>query len=279
MSDLTDTDELGRPRAIMPVRIVEGLVAANEIGQAVEVIPIRYVEGDVDTSTGAPQPVMPIRILTDLVATDETGAAVPVTPVRVVTAPIVTDSAGRPRASLAVRAVGGGTPTPTASLSRVMPDGTTAWYTDQRGIVVGGNLFYSTSSGTISRGSTEIVRVAPDGKTTIWNVMPYAEVDDHNNASFLQLSDGRLIVFYQTHTDVRGTGYRISLAPAPNIKGWGRERRILPSGGASVSYTHPFLLNDGKVYLFRRNNIDGASGRRQQMCVTTGASLLAGTET
>jgi hypothetical protein len=167
-----------------------------------------------------------------------------------------------------------------ASLSRIMPDGTTAWYIDQRGIVINGNLFYSTSSGTTSRGSTEIVRVSPQGNTTIWNVLPYIGANDHNNASFLQLSDGRLVAFFQIHTDVAGTRYRVSLAAAPDIKGWGVERQIALSGGASVSYTHPFILNDDKIYLFRRNNIDtGGAGRRQQLCVTTESSLIAGTET
>jgi hypothetical protein len=178
--------------------------------------------------------------------------------------------------SLGGMRVGGGA---SSSLSRIMPDGTTAWYTDQRGIVINGNLFYSTSSGTTSRGSIEIVRVAPDGKTTIWNVLPYAEVDDHNNASFVQLSDGRLMAFYSTHTDTRGTHYRVSNEPAPDIKGWGPDKQIAPDATKTTSYSHPFLLNDGKVYMFRRHNSDDATGRPHEMCSATESSILAGTET
>lgn len=170
-------------------------------------------------------------------------------------------------------------PVPAATLSRLTSDAHTAWYTDQRGIVVDGNLFYSGSSGTTSLGSTEIFRCAPDGKVTSWSVTPYGEVDDHNNASFIQLSDGRLMAFYSVHTDGSGTRYRVSIDPAPNIKGWGVEGQIAPDATKSTSYSHPFLLNDGKVYLFRRHNTDGATGRVQEMCFATEANILAGTET
>ncbi|MFZ5666977.1 MAG: glycoside hydrolase family 16 protein [Pseudomonadota bacterium] len=103
------TDELGQPKAAMPVREVAGVIATDETGRPVESMPVRYVEGAIDTVTGRALPVTPVEIVAGLITTNEVGQAVPVRPVRVVTTPTVTDSAGRVVASVPVRS---GTPAP-----------------------------------------------------------------------------------------------------------------------------------------------------------------------
>lgn len=107
------TDELGQPKAAMPVREVAGVIATDETGRPVESMPVRYVEGAIDTVTGRALPVTPVEIVAGLITTNEVGQAVPVKPVRVVTTPTVTDSTGRVVASVPVRS---GTPAPGPSL-------------------------------------------------------------------------------------------------------------------------------------------------------------------
>ena len=91
-------------------------------------------------------------------------------------------------------------------------------------------------------------------------------VDDHNNPSLSVLPDGRIMAALGRHIQPPGTLYRISTS-APPIQGWGREFAVPyhpSSTGQSTSYHHVFHMESGKSYLFRRENMDGALGRREQ---------------
>lgn len=140
-----------------------------------------------------------------------------------------------------------------------------------------GALFYSTVSGTTSGGNIELHRLASGVRDTFLLSGEHG-VDDHNNASIIVLSTGQLAVFYSSHTDTC-TRVKVSLAAAPGIGGFGPEIQIAATATKSTSYSHPFLLNDGNIYLFRRDNLDTAGGRQQQLCVDSEAALLAGTAT
>lgn len=169
----------------------------------------------------------------------------------------------------------GGPSSPIASL--LASDGAVAWYTDPRAVIAGGALFYSTVSGTTSGGNIELHRLQSGVRDTFLLCGEFG-VDDHNNASILVLSSGKLAVFYSTHGDT-ATRVKVSLAAAPNIGGFGPEMQIAATAAKSTSYSHPFLLNDGNIYLFRRDNLDTTAGRQQQMCVDSESALVAGTAT
>jgi hypothetical protein len=164
---------------------------------------------------------------------------------------------------------------PTPSLLAL--DGTTAWFTDPRAVISGGALFFSTVSGTTTNGNIELHRLQ-NGVRDTFLLCGEHSVDDHNNASILVLSSGKLAVFYSSHSDT-ATRVKVSLAAAPNIGGFGPEMLIPATSTKSTSYSHPFLLSDGNIYLFRRDNLDTTAGRQQQLCVDSESAVVAGTAT
>lgn len=158
---------------------------------------------------------------------------------------------------------------------RMVRDAHTAWYSDQRGIIAGGALFFTTVSGTNSGGNIDIHRRL-NGVTTTFLQSPALEVDDHNNGCVVKLTSDRLVHFYSEHVD-QVTRYRVSTNPAPDIVSFQPERTTGEVASDIYSYQHAYLLGDGNVYLFRRKIGAGAS-RYQELIYTTEAGLEAGTE-
>jgi hypothetical protein len=171
-------------------------------------------------------------------------------------------------------------PAPTPALAA--NDGTAAWFSDPRAIVTDAGtaneaLFFTSVSGTTSGGNVEVHRVK-NGQRDSFLLIGKMEVDDHDNGCILQLSSGRIVCFYGKHTETSaGTRYRVSLAAAPNIGGFGPEKRAQTT--INNSYQVAFLLGDGNIYLFRRNNSSGggAGGRSWELLVDTEAAVEAGT--
>ena len=78
-------------------------------------------------------------------------------------------------------------------------------------------------------------------------VRSYFQPDDHNNPTFLALSDGRIMIFYTRHTDEPRFYYRISRR-AGDITSLGDEKIIEVKN--NTTYPSPFILSDDPQHIY-----------------------------
>lgn len=71
--------------------------------------------------------------------------------------------------------------------------------------------------------------------------------DDHNNPTFLALSDGRIMIFYSRHTDEPCFYYRISKKPG-DITTLGKEMKL--NTQHNTTYPSPFILSDDPHHIY-----------------------------
>ena len=128
--------------------------------------------------------------------------------------------------------------------SLVTNEGAWCWFADPR------SLHYENTSGTINSTYIGYIDVHGAIKATQMNfitgkrsevlIRSYFQPDDHDNPSFLVLSDERIIVWHGRHTDEPRWYYRIS-KKAGDITTLGAEHFITLS--ANVTYPSPFMMS------------------------------------
>ena len=116
-------------------------------------------------------------------------------------------------------------------------DGSWCWFQDERALWIGQRLVVS----TLSREGDVLVNSYDTGTGERRDsVLARLERDDHDVASLLLRSDGRLIAFYTNHTHDRLMRWRISEGTGGDVSSWQPERTFDTGGG--VCYSNPFEL-------------------------------------
>lgn len=136
------------------------------------------------------------------------------------------------------------------------------WFQDERAIVLGDQLIFSSVAGCDRAGG-----LAGDVGVTAVNLVSAQinsatlharfQCDDHDVAALLALPDGRILATYQSHggpKDFAGLDrmrWRRTVRPS-DISAWTPEQTV--SVGATVSYSNPFRLagEGGRILLFHR---------------------------
>lgn len=78
----------------------------------------------------------------------------------------------------------------------------------------------------------------------------YSEKDDHNQPSFVHLSDGRILAVYCEHGVFNYFRFRVSIN-ANDATSWSAEKTAVTP--ASCTYSHLFKLSDGRIINIFRN--------------------------
>lgn len=134
-----------------------------------------------------------------------------------------------------------------------------SWFSDPRSIYV--PSIPGTVIGYVSAGGSPSVLLRSDisGIPIATFVLSAAlEQDDHDNPALIRRTDGRMVAFYSKHGTDTTTRYRISTNPN-DISAWDTEATVTRTG--NVTYSNPYILSDGKCYLFSRILISGITYR------------------
>lgn len=140
----------------------------------------------------------------------------------------------------------------------IVENGAWTWFNDERAIVAAGRLFVGYVD-TAGFSSATVVRLEDEGAQQHQHhrLGSFLEVDDHNNAAFVELEDGRVLaVFAPHHTQPYWYWRRAEVAGDSVV--WSSERRT-EDLGAMATYSNLFRLEeeDGRIYnFFRATNFD-----------------------
>ena len=151
------------------------------------------------------------------------------------------------------------------------------WFQDERALVRDGRLLVASVAGTDAAGASAgdvQLTSAPLGDLSDATTVALAEAfqpDDHDVPALLELQDGRVAAFYQTHgphsTEAGTTLMRWRIARNPgDPTAWGPERTLEVPG--SISYANPFVLPDenGRLYNFFRVSRKTGGRRDKNPC-------------
>jgi hypothetical protein len=116
-------------------------------------------------------------------------------------------------------------------------DGSWCWFQDERALWIGQRLVVSTLS---REGDVLVNSYDTDTGDRRDSVLARLERDDHDVASLLLRSDGRLVAFYTNHTHDRLMRWRVSNGTGGDVSSWQPERTF--DTGAGVCYSNPFEL-------------------------------------
>jgi hypothetical protein len=128
-------------------------------------------------------------------------------------------------------------------------DGAWCWFQDERALFAGQRLIVSSLSreGDVQVSSYDLASGLRQDA-----VLARLERDDHDVASLLHRSDGKLMAFYTNHTHDRLMRWRVSEGSGGDVSSWEPERTLDTGGG--VCYSNPFeLAGEGAVYNFFRS--------------------------
>lgn len=157
--------------------------------------------------------------------------------------------------------VGPGGPIATTEL---VADGVWTWFTMPEAVQIGDYVFIGTVS---SDGRCRAHRLhIPTLVVLTFDMSGVLEVDDHDNASVLPLSDGRVVFFYGAHND---TVFRYRIwdgVGAFDSSGSWTAVATRGTGEGPYSYPKPFVFpgdtSAGRVWLFHRRWTDGGGATR-----------------
>ena len=130
-------------------------------------------------------------------------------------------------------------------------DGGWCWFQDERALFVGSRLVVSSLS---REGDVEIIAYDVDSGERSSSILARLERDDHDVASLVQRSDGRLVAFYTNHTHDPYMRWRISEGEGGDVSAWTPEETFDTGGG--VCYSNPYELADepdAPIYNFYRS--------------------------
>ncbi|MDO4563805.1 MAG: BNR-4 repeat-containing protein [Clostridia bacterium] len=141
--------------------------------------------------------------------------------------------------------------------------GATCWFADPRSVKFehddiyddGGNLIIPKSSKTLVGAidtSGTVKAVQYDNLTGYMDNITIDtgfQADDHNNPTFLQLPDKRIMVFWSKHTAEEYWYYRVTNEP-DDLTTLGTEKRIPVTGYGTYTYPSPFYMTDAPNSFF-----------------------------
>ncbi len=133
----------------------------------------------------------------------------------------------------------------------ITQEGATCWFADPRSLTVKNEAdgVNTTYVGYIDvHGSVKATQYDNNtGKAEEVLVRSNFQPDDHNNPTFLELPDHRIMIFYSRHTDEACFYYRISKAPY-DITTFGEEKYLKTSN--NTTYPSPFILSDDPAHIY-----------------------------
>lgn len=142
-------------------------------------------------------------------------------------------------------------PLPKSEFGKVSPEGAWCWFADPRA------LHYENADKGIDRTYIGYIDVHGNIKATQidWKnnksqevlIRSYFQPDDHDNPTFLTLTDGRVMVFYSRHTDEPCFYYRVSREPG-DITTLGDEKVLRTKD--NTTYPSPFILSDDPEHIY-----------------------------
>ncbi|MGN1098664.1 MAG: BNR-4 repeat-containing protein [Clostridia bacterium] len=141
--------------------------------------------------------------------------------------------------------------------------GATCWFADPRSVKFEhddiyddeGNLVLPKSSKTIvgaidTSGTVKAVQYDNlTGVTDEITIDTGFQADDHNNPTFLELPDHRIMVFWSQHTAEEYWYYRVTNEP-DDLKTLGTEHKVSVAGCGNYTYPSPFYLSDAPDSFF-----------------------------
>ncbi len=135
--------------------------------------------------------------------------------------------------------------------SVISEEGATCWFADPRSLTV------KNDDGSVSMTYVGYIDNHGSVKATQYdnNTGAYEEVlvrsnfqpDDHNNPTFLELPDHRIMIFYSRHTDEACFYYRISKLPY-DITTFGDEKHLATMN--NTTYPNPFILSADPDHIY-----------------------------
>lgn len=144
----------------------------------------------------------------------------------------------------------------------VRADGIWTWFTAPEAIQLGDYLYVGWVDSTGKCGATQVH--IPTQAVKQFDLSSAIEIDDHNNASMLRLSDGRIVFFFGTHND-QLTRYRIydGSGDFADAASWGAVVTF-GMGQGPYSYPNPCRLSNDptRSWLFQRRWTDGTANSR-----------------
>jgi hypothetical protein len=154
-------------------------------------------------------------------------------------------------------------------------DGARTWY-NHPVVLADGAVAYSGSVSTL--GSVQVTKTE-NKVDSVFTMNPALQVDDHNEATMLELPGGKLACFYSRHSsDTVGLRYRVTSNDLPDMSAFSAEVLISNGGVDATAYTLPFMLEDNEVRVYFRSG-GGAGTRPRKMARAPGADVEAGTAT
>lgn len=135
--------------------------------------------------------------------------------------------------------------------SVISEEGATCWFADPRSLTVKNEelgidktyIGYIDVHGAVKAAQYDNVTKQVDEVLIRSNFQP----DDHNNPTFLELPDGRIMIFYSRHTDEACFYYRISKEPG-DITTLGEEKYLGTAN--NTTYPSPFILSDDPDHIY-----------------------------
>lgn len=131
----------------------------------------------------------------------------------------------------------------------VIADGATCWFADPRTLTVKGDGVNYTYIGYIDNyGNVRATQY--DNNTEDYEevlVRSNLQPDDHNNPTFLELPDHKIMIFYSRHTDEPCFYYRVSKEPY-DITTFGEEHRLATE--KNTTYPNPTILESDPNHIY-----------------------------
>lgn len=147
------------------------------------------------------------------------------------------------------------------NVKRMASDGVWCWFQDPRAIYYEGT-YKKTYIGYVNHvGDVRITSINHEtGAVHSYTLHAELNIDDHAAPAILIRNDGRLIVFYCTHSLTNDLYYRISTNPE-DVTSWETEQ--IAYSGAAISYPQPFQIaeENNRIYVFFREHVSETDNR------------------
>ncbi|VGO19185.1 glycoside hydrolase family 88 protein [Pontiella sulfatireligans] len=141
----------------------------------------------------------------------------------------------------------------------VADDGAWTWYNDER-VIFHNNVFYASyvkSDGKTALTAFGLEKMSSAHARKEMVLSTWEQKDDHNNAAFLPLKDGKLLVCYATHGSHKNFYQRkLTLSQWKEARASDEQRFKMSFGKRGVTYQNLHRVEDegGRIYNFFRGN-------------------------
>ncbi len=143
-------------------------------------------------------------------------------------------------------------PTPGAPVKLTDCGGIWTWFNDERAIIADGKLItgYVDNDGYSGVSSYDL----QTHEMSFFTLSTWRQKDDHDNAGFCRLPDGRILALYARHASTLTCEYRVTDQPG-DISAWSDEQSFSIAAG-NVTYSNPHMLSaeTNRIYNFFRGD-------------------------